>query len=151
MLFHALCESWPLTGSAHRPSRSLTSSAPLICRKPILPYHTPIPCKNSPKRNKIERKKREKSLSGIAVGGGSQQCKVPLRAAALGSELSARWCWKAHKCNEVPVTPAPLHSLNQSHWSTGNWGFKNTNYSNCLLCYWEDCNKRGAQHCRAMS
>lgn len=72
-------------------------------------------------------------------------------ATALAACGGIRERAQAHKCNEVPVTPAPLHTLNGSHWSAGNQGFKNTNYSNCLLCYWEDCNKCGAQHCRAMS
>lgn len=41
--------------------------------------------------------------------------------------------WKARKCNEVLLTPAPLCTLNGSHRSRGNRGFKNRNYSNCLL------------------
>lgn len=118
------------------------------------PQHTPIPCENSQKRNKRERKKQEKALSDIPVGWRllATQGAVALVACGGIRERAQRTpALEAHKCNEVLVTPAPLHTLNGSHWSAGNWGFKNTNYSNCLLRYWEGCNKHGAQHCRAMS
>lgn len=146
-------QSWPLTGAAHRPSHSLPSSAPWICRKPKPPpQHTPIPFERCQKRKeKREGKKEEKGLSGIPVGWRFPAIRGAVVLAACGGIRERAQRWKAHKCNEVPVTPAPLHTLNGSHWSAGSWGFKNTNYSNCLLCYWEDCNKRGAQHCRAMS
>ena len=58
-------------------------------------------------------------------------CAAASEATALGSR---RRHLKAHKCNEVPLTPAPLFTLNVSHWSMGNLRFKNRNYSNCLLC-----------------
>lgn len=131
-----------------------TDSKWFIIRKPALPKHQLKACWSlgmlSEKR--IRPPKKPSPLwNSFWCSTSSQQPHVALSVHGSGKMLSMGRLWKAHKCNEVPLTPAPLHTLSVSHWSVGSWGFKNRNYSNCLLCYWEDGNKRGALHRGARS